>query len=113
MQAVPNHLLLLLLLLRTPSLWVRNVQMALFSTPMAALTMVLAEGAEVRRRGPWAGFNRWLVATIALGALGGIPNAQRLVMDRAPAFANQTRAKTIFPARARVRVRPPRSKRFL
>lgn len=57
---------------RRTSLWVRNVQMAAFSTPMAAATALLADGRAIAARGPWAGFNGWLAATIALGALGGI-----------------------------------------
>ena len=57
---------------RTASLWVRNVQMALFSLPFAALAVLVADGAAVRARGPFAAFNRWLVATILLGALGGL-----------------------------------------
>ena len=57
---------------RPSSLWTRNVQMALFSTPLSAMAVLLADGPAVRLRGPFAGFNRWLLATIALGALGGL-----------------------------------------
>jgi len=46
--------------------------MALFSTPMAAATVLLVDGAALREHGPWVGFNRYLLLTIGLGALGGI-----------------------------------------
>ena len=57
------------------SLWVRNVQMSLFALPMAAATVVVTDGDTLARRGSAAlfgGFNRWLVATIVLGAVGGL-----------------------------------------
>jgi len=57
---------------RRSSLWVRNLQMALFSTPMAAVTVLIVDGAALHAHGPWVGFNRWLLLTIGLGALGGI-----------------------------------------
>jgi UDP-sugar transporter A1/2/3 len=57
---------------RRSSLWVRNLQMALFSTPMAAATVLIVDGAALHAHGPWVGFNRWLLLTIGLGALGGI-----------------------------------------
>ena len=94
---------------RASALWTRNVQMAIFSTPFALLTVVcqhglkpwqacltpshasslatpafyrpafkslwrqiVADGASILQHGPWEGFNRWLLATITLGALGGL-----------------------------------------
>ena len=48
------------------SLWMRNVQMALFSSPMAAATVLLTDGAALRVHGPWAGFNAYLLATSRL-----------------------------------------------
>ena len=57
---------------RASSLWMRNVQMALFSTPFAAAGVLLADGEALRTHGPWVGFNWWLVATIVLGAIGGL-----------------------------------------
>lgn len=57
---------------RHSSLWTRNVQMAIFSMPFALLTVLIADGAAIRHHGPWVGFNRWLLATVTLGALGGL-----------------------------------------
>ena len=57
---------------RRSSLWVRNLQMALFSTPMAAVTVLIVDGAALHAHGPWVGFNRWLLLTIGLGAFGGL-----------------------------------------
>lgn len=39
---------------------------------MAAATVLLVDGAALREHGPWVGFNRYLLLTIGLGALGGI-----------------------------------------
>ena len=52
---------------RAVTLWMRNVQMAAFSTPMAAVTMLLLDGGTLRAQGPWVGFNSWLACTIVLG----------------------------------------------
>uniref|UniRef100_A0A7S0J347 EamA domain-containing protein n=2 Tax=Calcidiscus leptoporus TaxID=127549 RepID=A0A7S0J347_9EUKA len=54
------------------SLWVRNLQMSLFSLPIATAAVPISDGAKLHEHGPWVGCNAWLAATVALGACGGV-----------------------------------------
>ena len=58
---------------RSPkSLWARNFELSLASIVIAVTGQVLGEGAEVRDKGFFFGFD-WLVwATVALQSFGGI-----------------------------------------
>ncbi|RKP09603.1 nucleotide-sugar transporter-domain-containing protein [Thamnocephalis sphaerospora] len=55
------------------SLWLRNVQLSLFSLPPALLCGVfMMDGDGVREHGFWYGYNVWTWTTIGLQAVGGI-----------------------------------------
>ena len=46
------------------SLWVRNLQMSLFSLPIATAAVPISDGAKLHEHGPWVGCNAWLAATV-------------------------------------------------
>jgi len=54
------------------SLWIRNLQMSLFSLPIAAAAVPLSDAHSLRVDGPWVGFNPAIVAVVLLAALGGL-----------------------------------------
>eukprot|EP00965_Chrysotila_dentata_P014365 475986-Pleurochrysis_carterae.AAC.2 len=54
------------------SLWVRNLQMSAFSLPIAISAVVITDGRRIWHSGFWVGCDGWLLATVSLGALGGI-----------------------------------------
>ena len=53
---------------RSASLWMRNLQLALFSLPLAAALVPLADAEALRTHGPLVGLNRWAAAVVVLGA---------------------------------------------
>ena len=57
---------------RSASLWMRNLQLALFSLPLAAALVPLADAEALRTHGPLVGLNRWAAAVVVLGASGGV-----------------------------------------
>ena len=57
---------------RSSSLWIRNLQLALFSLPLAAALVPLADAEALRTHGPLVGLNRWAAAVVVLGASGGV-----------------------------------------
>ena len=57
---------------RSSSLWMRNLQLALFSLPLAAALVPLADAEALRTHGPLVGLNRWAAAVVVLGASGGV-----------------------------------------
>ena len=54
-----------------PSLWMRNVQLGLFSIPQAAL-LLLADRSAIVARGPLQGFSPLVWAVVASTAFGGL-----------------------------------------
>ena len=54
-----------------PSLYIRNLQMSLFSIPMG-LIAVLSADSEAAYVAPFVGFNRYAFAVVVLGASGGL-----------------------------------------
>ena len=57
---------------RTSSLWIRNLQLALFSLPVAAALVPLADAEALRTQGALVGLNGWAAAVVVLGACGGV-----------------------------------------
>ena len=57
---------------RASSLWVRNLQLALFSLPVALALVPLADADALRAHGPWVGLNGWAATVVTLGACGGV-----------------------------------------
>ena len=57
---------------RASSLWIRNLQLALFSLPVAVALVPLADADALRAHGPWVGLNGWAATVVALGACGGV-----------------------------------------
>jgi UDP-sugar transporter A1/2/3 len=54
------------------SLWVRNVQLAVFAVPASALTALVQDGAAIAAHGPLVGFGAAACAVVALNAAGGL-----------------------------------------
>ena len=51
---------------RASSLWVRNLQLALFSLPVAAALVPLADAEALRTQGALVGLNGWAAAVVVL-----------------------------------------------
>ncbi|KAJ3363110.1 hypothetical protein GGF31_001249 [Allomyces arbusculus] len=56
----------------TTSLWIRNVQLSLFSLVPALFGVLVVDGAHVRTYGFFAGYSKWTWAAILCQALGGL-----------------------------------------
>eukprot|EP00962_Isochrysis_galbana_P035412 scaffold12132_cov103-Isochrysis_galbana.AAC.10 len=54
------------------SLWVRNVQLAVFGIPQAAFFLATTQRATLERAGLFAGFSTAVWAVVLLRALGGL-----------------------------------------
>ena len=54
------------------SLWLRNIQLGLFATPLAALAMLLNDGEFVSERGVLHGFDSVVWGVVVLNGLGGL-----------------------------------------
>lgn len=54
------------------SLWVRNVQLSLFSTAPALFGVMVVDGRGVREHGFFYGYTKWTVFAILLQAFGGL-----------------------------------------
>ena len=54
------------------SLWLRNIQLGLFATPLAALAMVLQDGETVRAYGALHGFDSVVWLIVILNGIGGL-----------------------------------------
>ncbi|XP_014676627.1 PREDICTED: UDP-galactose translocator-like isoform X2 [Priapulus caudatus] len=54
------------------SIWVRNVQLCVFSIPIGVVVMLMTDGAEVRARGPLHGFGVVVWVSVAIQAFGGL-----------------------------------------
>ena len=67
-------------------LWLRNMQLGLFATPLAALAVLVQDGARLRSHGLFVGFDAvvWLIV-LDLG-IGGLLAAAR-VASVAPSHA--------------------------
>ena len=57
---------------RASSLWIRNLQLALFSLPLAAVLVPIADAEALRAQGALVGLNGWAAAVVVLGACGGV-----------------------------------------
>ena len=60
------------------SFWVRNIQMSIFSVPLAFAAVVISDGATISVEGPWVGFNWIVCCIILLGSIGGLLTAVAL-----------------------------------
>ncbi|KNE70130.1 UDP-galactose transporter [Allomyces macrogynus ATCC 38327] len=56
----------------TTSLWIRNVQLSLFSLVPALFGVLVVDGAHVRTYGFFSGYSNWTWAAILCQALGGL-----------------------------------------
>jgi UDP-sugar transporter A1/2/3 len=56
----------------TSSLWIRNCQLSLYGLPLAVLSLITADRAELLEGGFFQGFNLFTWLAIALQAFGGI-----------------------------------------
>jgi len=54
------------------SLWIRNIQLGLFATPLAACAMLTNDGAHVWTHGVLRGFDRVVWAIVMINGLGGL-----------------------------------------
>lgn len=54
------------------SLWLRNIQLGLFATPLAALAMLANDGERVRANGVLQGFDHIVWVIVILNGLGGL-----------------------------------------
>jgi len=54
------------------SLWLRNIQLGIFATPLAGLAMLLQDGAFVSRYGVLQGFDGVVWAIVVLNGIGGL-----------------------------------------
>jgi UDP-sugar transporter A1/2/3 len=55
-----------------PSIWMRNIQLAIFSIGLAVIPFFTSDFAVVRRNGIFQGFNFWTWSSICLSAGGGL-----------------------------------------
>lgn len=54
------------------SVWMRNVQLALLSVPLGALTTFLKDGGSISEKGFFVGYDNFVWFTVAQNALGGL-----------------------------------------
>ena len=55
-----------------PSLWMRNIQLALFSILLGLIPIISSDRAAIISDGFLQGYNLWTWVSILLGALGGL-----------------------------------------
>ncbi|KAL2914870.1 hypothetical protein HK105_205612 [Polyrhizophydium stewartii] len=54
------------------SLWLRNMQLALFTMPFGIFSLAYMDGRSVLQHGAFQGFNIWTVCIVILQAMGGL-----------------------------------------
>ena len=54
------------------SLWLRNIQLGIFATPLAACAMLLKDGSTVMKHGPLRGFDGVVWGVVLLNGFGGL-----------------------------------------
>ncbi|EGF79868.1 hypothetical protein BATDEDRAFT_35199 [Batrachochytrium dendrobatidis JAM81] len=54
------------------SVWLRNMQLSLFTLPFGLITMAIVDGKEILQAGVFQGFTFWTIIIVFLQALGGL-----------------------------------------